>query len=129
MSSNWFSMGSGAAASPEVAPGQPRPRPNAELRIDREAYPGWSTGAERVPRVGDEIRCSAGAGEIVSVLGKTSNGSRLLEIRLDEPGAAPFYAAASNVLISPNPPRPKPVIPEPAPKSEDEDEDSEEWIG
>lgn len=129
MSSNWFSMGSGAAATPEVPAGTPRPRPNAELRIDREAYPGWSTGVERVPRVGDEIQCSAGAGEIAAVLGKTSNGSRLLEIRLDDPGAAPFYAAASNVLISPNPPRPKPVIPPPEPKRPADEDDEDEWIG
>lgn len=128
MSSNWFSMGNGAA-TPEVRPDLPRPRPNAELRIDREAYPGWSTGAERVPRVGDEIRCSAGAGEIVSVLGKTSDGSRLLEIRLDDADAAPFYAAASNVLISPHPPRPKSVRPEPAPRPSSDEDDDEEWIG
>ena len=128
MGSNWFSMANGAAAAPEVPSNLPRPRPNAELRIDRAAHPGWSTGAERVPRVGDEVLCSAGAGEIAALLGKTSNGSRLLEIRLDAPDAPPFYAAASNVLISPDPPRPKPAKPVPAPEPSP-DEDDEEWIG
>ena len=125
MSSNWFSMGNGAQARPEASPDRPRGRPNADLRIDRAAHPGWSTGAERAPRVGDAVVCSVGEGEIVSVLGKTSDGSRLLEIRLDAPGSAPFYAAASNVLISPNPPRPKPVAVEPEPDVPDE----EQWIG
>jgi hypothetical protein len=128
MSSNWFSMGSGAQARPEGTPERPRGRPNADLRIDREAHPGWSTGAERVPRVGDAVVCSVGEGEIVSILGKTSDGSRLLEIRLDDADAAPFFAAASNVLISPDPPRPKPVRPPPVAEP-DEDDDAEQWIG
>lgn len=123
--SSWFSMGSGAGARPEAASDVAGRRPNADLRIDREAHPGWSTGAERAPRVGDEVVCSAGEGAIAALLGKTSDGSRLLEIRLDAPGSAPFYAAASNVLISPNPPRPKPVIAEPEPDVPDE----EQWIG
>ena len=111
---------------PESAPEADGRRPNADLRIDRAAYPGWSTGAERVPKVGDEVCCSAGLGEIAAVLGKTGDGSRLLHIRLDDPDAPPFYAAASNVLISPDPPRPKPVAPDA--KVEDE-EDDEEWLG
>jgi hypothetical protein len=126
MSSNWFSMGSGAQARSEATSERPRGRPNADLRIDRAAHPGWSTGAERAPRVGDAVVCSVGEGEIVSILGKTSDGSRLLEIRLNDPDAAPFFAAGSNVLISPDPPRPKAVRPPPAPEPVDEEE---QWIG
>lgn len=126
--SSWFSMGAGAVPRPESAPETNGRRPNADLRIDRAAYPGWSTGAERAPKVGDEVCCSAGLGEIAAVLGKTGDGSRLLHIRLDDPDAPPFYAAASNVLISPNPPRPKPVAPA-APAAKNEDEEDEEWLG
>ncbi len=125
MSSNWFSMGSGAQTRSETTQERPRGRPNADLRIDRAAHPGWSTGAERDPRVGDAVVCSVGEGQIVHVLGKTSDGSRLLEIRLDDADAAPFFAAGSNVLISPDPPRPKPVrAPEPEEAAEEE-----QWIG
>ena len=38
---------------------------------------------------------------MVEVLGKTSNGSRLLVLRLLEQTAAPFHASAANVLVSP----------------------------
>jgi hypothetical protein len=127
--SSWFSMGAGAVPRPEGAPETNGRRPNADLRIDRAAYPGWSTGAERVPKVGDEVCCSAGLGEIAAVLGKTGDGSRLLHIRLDDPDAPPFYAAASNVLISPDPPRPKPVAPAAPAAKGDDDEDEEEWLG
>jgi hypothetical protein len=39
--------------------------------------------------------------EVVRILGKTGDGSRLLELRLLEKDAPPFYAAASNVLVMP----------------------------
>jgi hypothetical protein len=39
--------------------------------------------------------------EVVRVAGKTGDGSRLLELRLLEKEAPPFYAAASNVLVMP----------------------------
>jgi hypothetical protein len=37
----------------------------------------------------------------VALLGKTGDGSRLLEIRLGDVQAKPFFAAASNVLVAP----------------------------
>jgi hypothetical protein len=73
----------------------------AELYVDRDARPGWPTGAERTPTVGEEVYCAGGEGEISAVLGKTGDGSRLVEIRLADPGAKPFFAAASNVLVAP----------------------------
>jgi hypothetical protein len=87
-----------AAALPSGVTGR---RPNSDLRIDRDAHPGWHTGAEHTPTPGDRVVCSAGAGEIVAVRGKTGDGSRLVEIRLERDGAPPFFAAASNVLLAP----------------------------
>lgn len=73
-----------------------------DLYVDREAHPDWPTGAERIPQVGEEVFCVEGMGEVVKVLGKTGDGSRLLELRVSpDPKAKPFYAAASNVLVPP----------------------------
>ena len=70
-------------------------------RVDPLSHPGWTTGLERLPAVGEEVICAGGPGEVVALLGKTGDGSRLLEIRLGEPQAKPFFAAASNVLVAP----------------------------
>jgi hypothetical protein len=74
---------------------------DAELYVCREAKPGWATGAEQLPRAGDEVYCVRGSAEVARVLGKTGDGSRLLELRLPDPKAKPFFAAASNVLVPP----------------------------
>ena len=71
------------------------------LRVDRSARPGWKTGAEQPPRPGQAVYCTEGMAEVVRILGKTGDGSRLLELRLLEKDAPPFYAAASNVLVMP----------------------------
>jgi len=76
---------------------------NAALYVDSDARPGWIPGDERTPSVGEEVYCAVGAGEVTAVRGRTSDGSRLLEIRVATPGAAPFFAAASNVLVAPEP--------------------------
>lgn len=72
-----------------------------KLRIDRTARPGWPTGAEQLPDVGDEVYCTEGIGSVVRLLGHTGDGSRLLELRLPGAEKHPFYAAASNVLVAP----------------------------
>jgi hypothetical protein len=72
-----------------------------EFRVDPEARPGWERGGETTPTVGREVYCAGGPGSIASVHGKTGDGSRLLQIRLSDEGAPPFFAAASNVLLSP----------------------------
>jgi hypothetical protein len=69
--------------------------------MDRAARPGWPTGAELVPVKGQHVYCQGGIAEVVRVLGKTGNGSRLLELRLLDRVAPPFHAAASNVLVAP----------------------------
>jgi hypothetical protein len=39
--------------------------------------------------------------EVIKLHGKTSDGSRLLELRLVEEKAPPFFASSSNVLVRP----------------------------
>lgn len=72
-----------------------------EFRVSVDDRPGWVLATERIPVVGQEVYCAGGPGEVVSVHGKTGDGSRLLEIRLEEEGARPFFAASSNVLVEP----------------------------
>ena len=79
-------------------PDTPAPR---LLRVDRSARPGWKTGREQPPDPGQLVYCTEGMAEVVRVVGKTGDGSRLLELRLLEKEAPPFYAAASNVLVMP----------------------------
>jgi len=79
-------------------PDTPSPR---LLRVDRSARPGWKTGKEQPPDPGQLVYCTEGMAEVVRVVGKTGDGSRLLELRLLEKEAPPFYAAASNVLVMP----------------------------
>lgn len=73
----------------------------ADLRVDAEGRPGWVRGSERCPAVGEEVVCTGGFGVVVSVRGKTGDGSPLVQIRLDDPDSPAFYAAASNVLLAP----------------------------
>lgn len=72
-----------------------------DLTVDRESRPGWVAATERSPDVGEAVYCTGGAGTLAAVLGKTGDGSRLLEIRLEDEEAKPFFAAASNVLVAP----------------------------
>lgn len=74
-----------------------------DQRIDRTARPGWVTGDVCEPRVGDLIYCTAGRGSVLRILGRTGNGSRLLEVSLANGAKAPFFVASSNVLIEPRP--------------------------
>ncbi|MET0399186.1 MAG: hypothetical protein ABW277_20505 [Longimicrobiaceae bacterium] len=70
--------------------------------MNREAHPDWPTGADRLLKSGDEVFCVGGVAEVVKVLGRTGDGSRLLELKLKNvAGAKPFFAAASNVLVCP----------------------------
>ena len=72
-----------------------------DLSVSSAERPGWVAGSARTPRVGEEIYCAGGAGVVTAVLGKTGDGSRLVQIQLADPSAKPFFAAASNVLIAP----------------------------
>jgi hypothetical protein len=70
------------------------------LRVDAAAHPEWIRGTERLPCAGEYVRCTAGVAQVVRLLGKTGDGSRLLELRLHD-AKQPFFVAASNVLVAP----------------------------
>lgn len=72
-----------------------------DLQINRESQPEWSTGSEKLPTVGEIVMCTSGMAEVIKLHGKTSDGSRLLELRLVEEKAPPFFASSSNVLVRP----------------------------
>jgi hypothetical protein len=74
---------------------------NVKLHVDGEERPGWPSGRDREPLVGEEVFCTMGKGTVVAVQGRTGDGTRLLQISLDLPGSPPFFAAASNVLVHP----------------------------
>lgn len=69
------------------------------LRISSVGEPrGWQPCGAHVPRIGEQVYCTEGAAEVVSLLGRTSDGSRLLELRCVS-RTQPFFAASSNVLV------------------------------
>ena len=72
--------------------------PREDLRISSIERPGWHASPGRVPEVGDRVYCVDGQAEVTRVLGKTSDGSRLLELRC-ESRPQPFFAASSNILF------------------------------
>jgi hypothetical protein len=72
-----------------------------DLTISRESQPDWMTGVEKLPSVGELVMCTGGMAEVIKLHGKTSDGSRLLELRLVEEKAPPFFASSSNVLVRP----------------------------
>ena len=52
------------------------------FQIESVELPGWHPDSGRIPGVGESVRCVEGEAEVVRVLGKVSDGSRLLELRL-----------------------------------------------
>lgn len=74
---------------------------NEDLRITTEQQPGWLSGSEHLPAVGEQVQCTEGLAEVVRIAGKTGDGSRLLELCLPDRPRQPFFAAASNVLVAP----------------------------
>jgi hypothetical protein len=72
------------------------------LHVDAAARPGWVLGSERDAVVGEVVFTAEGPAEVVRILGKTSTGCRLLELRLEGQPRRAFFAACSNVLVSPS---------------------------
>ena len=69
------------------------------LRISSVEPAGWqSAPSGHVPSTGEAVYCTEGPAEVVRVLGRISDGSRLLELRCST-RPQPFFAASSNVLI------------------------------
>jgi hypothetical protein len=73
------------------------------LEVNHEARPGWVTAQDRLPMAGEEVFCTGGIGTVVRVLGRTGDQSRLLELKLAVGDGKPFFAAASNVMVPPQP--------------------------
>jgi hypothetical protein len=90
-----------AAPQPSLITAQTDTLNPRDQRLDRTTHPEWPTAAECNPLTGDEAYCTAGRARVVRVLGKTGNGSRLLELSVAAQPRVSFYAAASNVLIAP----------------------------
>jgi hypothetical protein len=80
-----------------------RRTPLASLKVSAsEERPDWISATVRLPTLGEQVCCADGMAELTRVLGKTSDGSRLLELVLPERPRHPFFAAASNVLVAPD---------------------------
>lgn len=84
-------------------------RSNSARRITRESMevadnaerPGWVRATDRLPAPGEKVVCAEGTAEVVKILGKTGDGSRLIELVLPDRPRQPFFAAASNLLVAP----------------------------
>lgn len=69
-----------------------------EFRIGATPHPGFHAEPGYVPKVGEEVQTTEGEAEVVRVLNRVTSG-RLLELRLKERPAPPFFAGSNNVLI------------------------------
>ena len=72
-----------------------------DLQVDGSDHPNWQPGTEMIPLVGDRVWCTAGLADVTRLCGKSSDGNRILELKLVDVVAPPFFAAASNVLVAP----------------------------
>jgi hypothetical protein len=54
-----------------------------------------------MPSPGERVYTAEGTAVVVRLLGRTGSGGRLLELTMDDGRAAPFFAAAANVRVSP----------------------------
>jgi len=72
---------------------------NSELHVDPDLRPGWTLPKDRVPSRGERVYCTEGEAEVARIFGRTSDGNRILELRLLGGPVAPFFASASNVLV------------------------------
>lgn len=80
------------------------------LRISSVEPEGWTPCAGRLPSVGEHVYCTDGPATVVRVLGRTSDGSRLLELRCAN-RTQPFFASSSNILLRDSP-SPSPFLDE-----------------
>ena len=70
----------------------------ARQLLDISSHPqdGWEV-LEKTPVLGDVVLSVEGFAEVVRVLGKVSDGSRLLELKIVDREGPSFFAATSNV--------------------------------
>ena len=85
--------------------------PRESLRISSVEPPGWEPTSGRLPDVGEQVYCTEGLARVVRRLGRTSDGSRLLELRCGE-RAQPYFVSSSNVLVRTAPTGPSPFLDE-----------------
>lgn len=71
--------------------------PRELLQITSHPREGWEV-SEATPSVGAEVLSVEGLATVLRVLGKVSDGSRLLELRIVGRDGPSFFAATSNVL-------------------------------
>ena len=71
-----------------------------DFKVSDTDRPGWVRASTRTPEIGESVYCAAGVGTVLSVRGRTGDGSSLIQIRL-EAVTAPYFAASSNVLVTP----------------------------
>lgn len=71
----------------------------ARNRLDISTYEqeGWEVG-EQTPEIGAEVVSIEGPATVLRVLGKVSDGSRLLELEIVDRDGPSFFAPTSNVL-------------------------------
>jgi hypothetical protein len=86
-----------------------RPRGSHELRVDPARFPEAVSGSQRVPVRGERVFTNEGTAVVLRVLGRTGPQGRLLELKMDDGRAASFFAAASNVRVTPEGGAPIPV--------------------
>lgn len=67
------------------------------LRISSHEREGWEVSTH-TPAVGAEVLSIEGLATVVKVLGKVSDGSRLLELQIMGRDGPSFFAATTNVL-------------------------------
>lgn len=68
-----------------------------ELKV--ETTSDWTT-SDRLPSVGEIVLCTGGRAQVIKLHGKTSDGSRLIELKLLDEQGPPFFAASSNILVA-----------------------------
>ena len=67
------------------------------LHISSHEREGWEVSTQ-TPAVGAEVLSVEGLATVVKVLGKVSDGSRLLELQIAGRDGPSFFAATTNVL-------------------------------
>ena len=71
--------------------------PRKLLDISSHPQEGWEVN-EATPTVGTTVLSVEGLAEVVRILGKVSDGTRLLELKITDRDGPSFFAATSNVL-------------------------------
>ena len=79
----------------------PRSSRRDPLTVNPDDRPGWISATERPLVIGENVLCAEGLASLSRILGKTGDGSRLLELILPDRPKHPFFAAASNLLVAP----------------------------